>query len=1008
MNHIHQTISDGDVVIDQNDKQNTDTDTDSKDLESSDASVYQKILEDLKKIVTHRSLTDQESKMFTEALRMVRNYKKNLNPQPVVSAEKLSTIAPDSSALNDQNIDHISESMINASGAPQQTAYVLYDPSPHIKTADTASYTYMMNNIEQIPQTVRDYLRTDVVGRFEEFDRYDHNEPSALIHSTNNRHNNQHNSNNLNVSMTQMISLFENNIKSMNKSMGTIFFNDDYEPHNTASAIKIYNTLFLGNEMLIKFCATTGIDQKEFLRKIRENPVIEQYLSLSLFDNFTKKRFLNNPSQKDSTHESKTAVIKHNRSNGIFMLKETHVPSNTSEHIDEPDFYALREHAKRLDRKTFNTSCPCIICLNVCQIVDARFKSELKQLITDNPYENIFQLESMLFLILESGTLKEYVRYGDYIIKSRLEAVQYIDRVQTSTICSSPEVCHAYFSKIYDQKTQLSVSSKHGTKSVVIQKSNTNKERRFTRLRLEEELSDDDNESYEDVKSFVHKNDNILSWINNNMSKESDRFGISTEILAYIMSGDDKFRTLLQTMCEMLEMSSDPHYQWCEVTTIPVKQNEDMASSDITNFELVAKHDHFVKFYHELIGKQLQNYLITSGYLDTSKPSNDMHQFYSIQSLFHSQNHPLLSGFLNLKNLFTNLNHEFIKFVMTQYGVPKSIHDYIVNFYSKLQIRVLVNGQYTDYFRMSKGVLQNDELSNVLITMCVNYLIQNVNVKFKNKTPTGISSLCSYLLGNVLVYTTDHKILKTVTEHLISMNTILNTGISIDFEKSYILMLREGLEIDGKDKNNINAVTVTVSDLVNQTKELLRVLKETEAVCYVDIHELSTRYEPLIIDQFSTKLIDDFYVVDVEIKKRNLMPTKRAEHRNSVNYPMYKSHNRSFFGPQSIQQKIYDHLMMRIKQKISNLIMGIDKITSLITYLDGVALRYATKWGVEHRSLDNSEKCTIGIKNVIQVLANEQEINFNIAVNHKVADMYKKSFLESDRKSIKSKILLRC
>lgn len=1087
-----------------------------QDIES-----YQKILEDLKKIVSQRDLTNQESKLLTEALRMVRKNKKPVHVSPICmtikppsgsesiqesihlihqatepiigSCQSLET-AQQPSAVSKQTNDSKTTSPcvdIDVSGSSSESfkedkpkAFVLYDPSPHIKTIDTMNqdrptayvmqdtdpYASLQTPYQHFPQDIQPLIPPGIqniggmgrmmpIGERDVYDQY----MNALI-------NNAHRLDK-SVMVTQVITLLEEYVKSM--------FTDGYH-RERISVQELLSLLFFGNDALTSICKKTRVDVRDVLAGLRSSQTVRAIFDVNLFERFLDKRFNQRNQVIDSERCSVSLPVesslnpvtsRYDRKKGILVLKEMHMKVTRSQNLTARDLYdsdddeeylphtsRLSAH-KKLVGKQYNPSCSCIVCLNLCRIVDPQFKSLLKSKMTDNPFENILQFESLLFSTLETGMMKDLTKYQEHTIENTASAVAYIDRIKTACLRCSSDECFRYFSEYAKQKTNNPIPAKNGMKAIIVCEPKKELEVPVQRLVAEEESDEDvddemdvEHHRYLRIKSERAK-DNFLDSLGRHRSNDSDGFGISTNMLAYIASVDRQFQNLLNTMTGMLEMSSEPSDQWCQVDVYPVIRKPGESCTDPSKFELVAKHNLFIKYFHGQMGKKLWNYLSDAGYVDTETKKqvlnsmystdgsvfqDNTHGFYKIQTMFHSQKKNLLSCFLNLKDVYGTINHNFIRFVMNQSNVPRPIYDYIDSFLSKLKIRVAIENTMTDYFVMGRGVLRGDDLCDVIIMMCMGYIINIMNDKFKHKIPSGISTMASYFMGNVLCYSTDPRVVKGVTEELIRINKLIDTGIEIDFSRSYILMTGSGLA------DQVKTGIVIKTDEVTQTKRLLRLLKDNEAIRYMNVYELTSKYDQQFIDKINKNLINDFYTADSEMKKRGVLDSLQKSkfssdksetidcrsngdkndvdrccdrvHRDRDNQyyrhldntdiiyrnnccpqddfdheprSMYSESNRT-------TQKIYDSLMMKIERMIAKLIMPVDKMTGLVAKLDTVSKHYAVKWGVRYRSSKDTRFGDLSVKNIIQIVTNEHDPKFKKAVGSAVSELYKTTYITFD------------
>jgi hypothetical protein len=86
---------------------------------------------------------------------------------------------------------------------------------------------------------------------------------------------------------------------------------------------------------------------------------------------------------------------------------------------------------------------------------------------------------------------------------------------------------------------------------------------------------------------------------------------------------------------------------------------------------------------------------------------------------------------LDAKKAFDSVSHQYILEVLDAYGVGEVFKTYFKVLYNKIDVRVLVNGYFSDKIKIERGVKQGDALSCSLFILCVDPLIRNINANMK-------------------------------------------------------------------------------------------------------------------------------------------------------------------------------------------------------------------------------------------------------------------------------------
>jgi len=81
---------------------------------------------------------------------------------------------------------------------------------------------------------------------------------------------------------------------------------------------------------------------------------------------------------------------------------------------------------------------------------------------------------------------------------------------------------------------------------------------------------------------------------------------------------------------------------------------------------------------------------------------------------------------LDAKKAFDSVSHEYIREVLKNYGFGETFINYFNTIYKDLEVRILVNGFFSDKIDIKRGVKQGDALSCSLFILCVDPLIRNI------------------------------------------------------------------------------------------------------------------------------------------------------------------------------------------------------------------------------------------------------------------------------------------
>ena len=289
---------------------------------------------------------------------------------------------------------------------------------------------------------------------------------------------------------------------------------------------------------------------------------------------------------------------------------------------------------------------------------------------------------------------------------------------------------------------------------------------------------------------------------------------------------------------------------------------------------------------------------------------------------------------LNIENFYETIDHNFIGFVMRQISVPEYVYTYFDAFYSKANVRIFFDGRYTKYFKMSRGLLRNDNFSCIIINICLMYIVNMIG-KFD----------CTFTLttDDITVYSNDLKKMKKLLFEFLKINKKMKTGCDINFEKSFVM-------ISDNDKKLTNWCNI-------------KILEKNSAVDYFGMYnnsfsDYNIKNKKSIVDE----IIDEFRYADGHIDSKNV----------------------------SLNQSIYDYLISRVESRVGRIIMYHNDYDELNIELNNYIKYFVDKWRVNHVRTDNFKCCILDIKTVMNGLENLNDFEFRHNVNSCVGRLYEK------------------
>ena len=88
---------------------------------------------------------------------------------------------------------------------------------------------------------------------------------------------------------------------------------------------------------------------------------------------------------------------------------------------------------------------------------------------------------------------------------------------------------------------------------------------------------------------------------------------------------------------------------------------------------------------------------------------------------------PLSLTFIDLRNAFGSVSHDYIQDILEYVQLPKEVQEYISAFYGKLSAYIATKDWKTPRFSIERGVFQGDTLSPLIFLLAFNPIIEAIN-----------------------------------------------------------------------------------------------------------------------------------------------------------------------------------------------------------------------------------------------------------------------------------------
>ena len=175
---------------------------------------------------------------------------------------------------------------------------------------------------------------------------------------------------------------------------------------------------------------------------------------------------------------------------------------------------------------------------------------------------------------------------------------------------------------------------------------------------------------------------------------------------------------------------------------VPIVKDNQGNLSDASNYRGITISPILTKVFEHVLKLVFAEYLITSPYqFGFKKKHSTSHALFCLKSTINyyvEKGSRVFCSFLDASKAFDRLVHSGLFLKLMEKGIPKLFLDIIISWYDGLQCRVLWDGHYSEWFRITAGVRQGGVLSPIFYSLYVDELVSilqssNVGCYIANK-----------------------------------------------------------------------------------------------------------------------------------------------------------------------------------------------------------------------------------------------------------------------------------
>ena len=199
---------------------------------------------------------------------------------------------------------------------------------------------------------------------------------------------------------------------------------------------------------------------------------------------------------------------------------------------------------------------------------------------------------------------------------------------------------------------------------------------------------------------------------------------ITTEAL---QGGGEAMVDIIHKFCVEVFTMLTPPEQWITNVIVPLPKKGDL--SLMNNYRGITLMSVAAKVYNRILLNRVRDHVDPvirsnqAGFRPGRSCAQQTHILRRIMEAFHSYQLPLTITFIDFKKAFDSINRKMMFSVLRHYGIPESIVNAIRVLYTNSQSAVLVDGNVSDPFLVTTGVLQGDVLAPFLFIVLIDYLM---------------------------------------------------------------------------------------------------------------------------------------------------------------------------------------------------------------------------------------------------------------------------------------------
>ena len=198
-----------------------------------------------------------------------------------------------------------------------------------------------------------------------------------------------------------------------------------------------------------------------------------------------------------------------------------------------------------------------------------------------------------------------------------------------------------------------------------------------------------------------------------------------------LQGGGDHMLDVIHAFCSEVYSTLSPPRQWITNVIIPLPKKGDL--SLMTNYRGISLMSIAAKVYNKILLNRIRPHvdpLLRSnqaGFRPGRSCAQQIHILRRVMEGFNEYHLPLTVTFVDFKKAFDSINRSVMFAVLRHYGIPQTLVNAIQVLYSNSSSAVMVDGDISEPFDVTTGVLQGDVLAPFLFIILVDYLLDKAS-----------------------------------------------------------------------------------------------------------------------------------------------------------------------------------------------------------------------------------------------------------------------------------------